>query len=152
MANIMLGFQSTLPQGERHCQGKISRAAEYFNPRSHKGSDGIANYSYTDGFGFQSTLPQGERRYMDQGYQIMNIFQSTLPQGERRCPYFLFVMSLKISIHAPTRGATVWLADPETVKAISIHAPTRGATGKTRMAAGIANISIHAPTRGATGM
>ena len=62
---------------------------------------------YLDGIAFQSTLPQGERQ-MDR------------PQSLSFCA---------ISIHAPTRGATisgrlcvdVWLG-------ISIHAPTRGAT------------------------
>ena len=78
----------------------------------------------------------------------------------------------KISIHAPTRGATIIL----TLKAvgfsyfnprahegrdgavreilinppISIHAPTRGATGGVGQNIGGTHISIHAPTRGAT--
>ena len=35
-----------------------------------------------------------------------------------------------ISIHAPTRGATLLLLAPDDIPAIiSIHAPTRGATG-----------------------
>ncbi len=45
----------------------------------------------------------------------------------------------QISIHAPTRGAT-----------ISIHAPTRGATLHAFLAIPLIRISIHAPTRGAT--
>ena len=56
-----------------------------------------------------------------------------------------------ISIHAPTRGATV--RDRFDVQAfdISIHAPTRGATdAETRQHFAAACISIHAPTRGAT--
>ena len=56
-----------------------------------------------------------------------------------------------ISIHAPTRGATV--IDPaRTPRAykISIHAPTRGATSANPYLSRLHGISIHAPTRGAT--
>ena len=35
-----------------------------------------------------------------------------------------------ISIHAPTRGATIYPCRSRTILAISIHAPTRGATRK----------------------
>ena len=53
-----------------------------------------------------------------------------------------------VSIHAPARGATRWLA---TIVAddVSIHAPARGATGEL---AGCRSdsVSIHAPARGAT--
>ena len=82
--------------------------------------------------------------------------------------------TIQISIHAPTRGATIKPALCFLIYAISIHAPTRGATlnhfcahsavrpfqstlprgerlmnliGKLQ----IEEISIHAPTRGATG-
>ena len=80
---------------------------------------------------------------------------------------------MDISIHAPTRGATIdWVSNP-LCNAISIHAPTRGATKKERLKGGknefqstlprgerraelqaletVQAISIHAPTRGATG-
>ena len=79
-----------------------------------------------------------------------------------------------ISIHAPTRGATVAAAEGMAETGISIHAPTRGATDPggygdrytgdfnprshkgsdfDRLADGLpSDISIHAPTRGATDM
>ena len=57
----------------------------------------------------------------------------------------------KISIHAPTRGATQNLARRHSLIDISIHAPTRGATGRIKYFAASCGISIHAPTRGATG-
>ena len=56
-----------------------------FNPRSHKGSDKF-------------------------GYSIANTscaFQSTLPQGERLNSNAPTTLYLCISIHAPTRGATL---------------------------------------------
>ena len=77
-----------------------------------------------------------------------------------------------ISIHAPTRGATIpgisihsTITDfysrshegsdhlrkkPILNLHISIHAPTRGATCLSRWNCNISGISIHAPTRGAT--
>ena len=55
-----------------------------------------------------------------------------------------------ISIHAPTRGATVHIMPPSADFIISIHAPTRGATGKRSYKKEFQHISIHAPTRGAT--
>ncbi len=57
-------------------------------------------------------------------------FQSTLLQEERRERLKEPRNTLKISIHAPTRGATLTEDAPEELKKISIHAPTRGATAK----------------------
>ena len=59
-------------------------------------------------------------------------------------------MEIVISIHAPTRGATMISSRDIVEITISIHAPTRGATGLCRFRARIFTISIHAPTRGAT--
>ena len=56
----------------------------------------------------------------------------------------------KISIHAPTRGATVPRLACAVFTMISIHAPTRGATRVEVRFVVLACISIHAPTRGAT--
>ena len=55
-----------------------------------------------------------------------------------------------ISIHAPTRGATVQVLCTNCIHQISIHAPTRGATSINGMDNISIWISIHAPTRGAT--
>ena len=62
----------------------------------------------------------------------------------------MYVSPLDISIHAPTRGATIAVCDDVERISISIHAPTRGATKDgANMGCGW-SISIHAPTRGAT--
>ena len=55
-----------------------------------------------------------------------------------------------ISIHAPTRGATVTHGGRAYRFEISIHAPTRGATQENSLSKSLKTISIHAPTRGAT--
>ena len=79
-----------------------------------------------------------------------------------------------VSIHAPTRGATLYGARVVSLQYVSIHAPTRGATvaapvnpirkrscfnprthtGCDLISASVISgglVSIHAPTRGATG-
>ena len=122
-----------------------------FNPRSHKGSDGLFILNVIPTIVFQSTLPQGERRRKE----------CNRPGSD------------KISIHAPTRGATRSALVLRWSTRISIHAPTRGATylrkavcktscrfqstlpqGERRWTffPGTFHtaISIHAPTRGAT--
>ena len=55
-----------------------------------------------------------------------------------------------ISIHAPTRGATIGSEPGFPNLLISIHAPTRGATFNIKLDTKRIDISIHAPTRGAT--
>ena len=60
------------------------------------------------------------------------------------------ISALFISIHAPTRGATLILGGETVADHISIHAPTRGATKPVQIPKNVSRISIHAPTRGAT--
>ena len=100
-------------------------------------------------FKFQSTLPREERQNSPSNWCKAILFQSTLPREERPCtaalspclPYFNprshersdvhfrhAVVVFKISIHAPTRGATLTLSTLFCHFTISIHAPTRGAT------------------------
>ena len=54
-------FQSTLPRGERLSYGLVIFKTEYFNPRSHEGSDDIHLVAPVVTILFQSTLPRGER-------------------------------------------------------------------------------------------
>ena len=55
---------------------------------------------------FQSTLPREERPNWRVMYPITIEFQSTLPREERR-KFGGVYLNGSISIHAPTRGATV---------------------------------------------
>ena len=74
------------------------------------------------------------------------------PRTHEGCDYnkFLLYQHFKVSIHAPTRGATVgYMTGGKTLK-VSIHAPTRGATQRPDDRYFEDNVSIHAPTRGAT--
>ena len=57
-------------------------------------------------------------------------FQSTLLQEERQLDCALKISIFNLSIHAPTRGATINFIISHHVLILSIHAPTRGATWK----------------------
>ena len=59
-------------------------------------------------------------------------------------------ITLYLSIHAPTRGATSAYHTKNTIAFLSIHAPTRGATSCSLDVLATYKLSIHAPTRGAT--
>ena len=56
----------------------------------------------------------------------------------------------RVSIHAPTRGATAMGCKNPSGISVSIHAPTRGATSGGVQPLYLFRVSIHAPTRGAT--
>ena len=81
-------FQSTLPRGERLNFFRYWLFSWDFNPRSHEGSDAEGR---TTG-------------------NTVDIFQSTLPRGERPSPGHMEITRGDISIHAPTRGATIALS------------------------------------------
>mgnify|MGYP005792255789 CR=1 FL=1 len=56
---------------------------------------------------FQSTLPRGERPAAFSADPVITSFQSTLPRGERQGGCAMYRNMERISIHAPTRGATL---------------------------------------------
>ena len=100
------------------------------------------------------------------------VFQSTHPRGVRPTYREDWRDELRVSIHAPTRGATKEIDTKGLSLDVSIHAPTRGATLSMLAALSTARfqsthprgvrrrhrasyrvnkkVSIHAPTRGAT--
>ena len=60
--------------------------------------------------------------------QITSEFQFTHPRGVRQVESKAIATYINVSIHAPTRGATVEMAQHAPGREVSIHAPTRGAT------------------------
>ena len=165
----------------------------YFNPRSHERSDDsqfvyiaqmdISIHAPTRGATitarllwitqqeFQSTLPREERPNRASSTRAAANFN---PRSHERSDHARMRKrrSTGISIHAPTRGATMCPAIrfsrsvfqstlPREERPfgevvgdshvdISIHAPTRGATETSVIFDTGTKISIHAPTRGAT--
>ena len=143
-------FQSTPPRGGRPTSPTLPRAIPCFNPRPHEGGD----------------IKEDEQRSRDEK------FQSTPPRGGRLTSHAYYSDYDKVSIHAPTRGATIEIHERDASNLVSIHAPTRGATAvelitdargafqSTPPRGGrhdthfclrqLRVVSIHAPTRGAT--
>ena len=99
---------------------------------------------------FQSTHPRGVRPILSICANIASKFQSTHPRGVRHDVYANFSDYYRVSIHAPTRGATPIESSSGKGKSVSIHAPTRGATCSGDFFTSCFDVSIHAPTRGAT--
>ena len=77
---------------------------------------------------FQSTPPRGGRPPIGLVEHHRQKFQSTPPRGGRLIMTGHGKQTLRVSIHAPTRGATPHFEQRRTASLVSIHAPTRGAT------------------------
>ncbi len=98
-----------------------------FNPRAHAGRDLSAPLLFIHVRCFNP------RAHAGRDPMIRDIFYPTI-----------------VSIHAPTRGATVTSQLDPYFYIVSIHAPTRGATAQGVAGVDTLDVSIHAPTRGAT--
>ena len=77
-----------------------------FNPRSHTGSDGLLSTHACCGSVFQSTLPHGERLNRIALIQAAIYFNPRSHTGSDSIGSLLYRQRY-ISIHAPTRGATL---------------------------------------------
>ena len=166
-------FQSTHPHGVRPPFGGTKVETCYsFNPRTHTGCDQFDVCVLHILKRFQSTHPHGVRLRLIPIRSANRLFQSTHPHGVRLWGQGFYSISQSfnprthtgcdcafrdegarfcVSIHAPTRGATVQLEIGDNIDYVSIHAPTRGATIVRNDSYGqTLPVSIHAPTRGAT--
>ena len=156
----------------RSCTPRAAKRRS-FNPRAHAGRDASTCCVSEPPMPFQSTRPRGARRSRSSMILPAEPFQSTRPRGARRAQARHRGLQRIVSIHAPTRGATVAEVGDGAAGAVSIHAPTRGATAdaaptlpcvawfqstRPRGARQVGRkadharlvVSIHAPTRGAT--
>ena len=125
---LVFGFQSTLPREERQCRAKSAEAASKF----------------------QSTLPREERPSVSCHVVVYALFQSTLPREERPTTHAAS-MSSNVYFNPRSHERSDYMRNGyENATCISIHAPTRGATVSNLPAYAYVKISIHAPTRGAT--
>ena len=87
---------------------KLSRVVDSFNPRTHTGCDTGSFFSPIEILRFQSTHPHGVRHpEKTEVGSSTKTFQSTHPHGVRRCDKVSMTSFLFVSIHAPTRGATI---------------------------------------------
>ena len=120
-----------------------------FNPRSHKGSDGDIDFGSYLYIPFQSTLPQGERR---KGSIKGRAYTNFNPRSHKGSDFKLGVADddTVISIHAPTRGATLRLGSTRLADKFQSTLPQGERPASNDKIFNCAIISIHAPTRGAT--
>ena len=122
---------------------------------------------------FQSTLPREERQHAMKEEYRPDVFQSTLPREERpnrslkksRCKNFnprshersdgigaASIKAFTISIHAPTRGATLVRSSAIPMSIFQSTLPREERRNLICIVKTSLIISIHAPTRGATAM
>ena len=100
-------------------------------------------------FIFQSTLPRRERQYLRGRDWTISYFNPRSREGsDIEGPQAL--LEEPISIHAPAKGATLYLIRTTASVLISIHAPAKGATLAAVLVYKTGEISIHAPAKGAT--
>ena len=151
LGQTTFSFQSTRPRGARHPQSHAPRMpATCFNPRAREGRDRSCLSCGAFHLPFQSTRPRGARRSTLYTAETFGAFQSTRPRGARHRVGMQDMGALRVSIHAPARGATARSLPQPSQGRVSIHAPARGATGFSTGFQQPIVVSIHAPARGAT--
>ena len=121
-------FQSTLPRRERHNGTYPIYDRRYVSIHAPAKGATIMGISRMIRKEFQSTLPRRERHIKSFLSRQRTEFQSTLPRRERPIGSKQAHGKEKVSIHAPAKGATVYLAVYAMHAVVSIHAPAKGAT------------------------
>ena len=141
-------FQSTPPrEGRRTCMCCLLRLCVSIHAPTRGAT--LWMHGSSEAYWFQSTPPREGRQHWGKAtFYTARFNPRPHARGDERRRYNGNVR--RVSIHAPTRGATYKNGLVQTDRKVSIHAPTRGAT-KNNAAKQVKNIvSIHAPTRGAT--
>ena len=121
-------FQSTLPRGERPVPARCTWSMMFISIHAPTRGATLDTGRVSSYITFQSTLPRGERRRSIRSFPRSENFNPRSHEGSDDVPAIVYSVLLHISIHAPTRGATMCYKHLHKFKEISIHAPTRGAT------------------------
>ena len=122
-------FQSTRPRGARRLPVVCVGSGGCFNPRAHAGRDNPGSMPAHPSSWFQSTRPRGARRVPGHRAKALFGFQSTRPRGARRGQESHLVPLGRLFQSTRPRGARRQsAATPDAPPRVSIHAPTRGAT------------------------
>ena len=118
-------FQSTLPRRERHRSSRLQLEIGWnFNPRSREGSDTAKAPAGMPDTDFNPRSREGS----DRGREYLH-------------------HNIRISIHAPAKGATHFVRSIKAVNMISIHAPAKGATYVNRVLSIIKTFQSTLPRR-----
>ena len=124
----MLSFQSTHPHGvRRRPRKKTYSICCSFNPRTHTGCDLMVLLPMILCSWFQSTHPHGVRPLLCPNMTVSVLFQSTHPHGVRRCLSALCERASSFNPRTHT-GCDICAVKHKVIHNVSIHAPTRGAT------------------------
>ena len=119
-----------------------------FNSRAHAGRDARFAKLSASGSVFQFTRPRGARPKTVYAKERNPGFNSRAHAGRDLISLYI-CRSTSVSIHAPTRGATLTCFDFDDSNLFQFTRP-RGARQGRRAAGPRRGVSIHAPTRGAT--
>ena len=122
-------FQSARPRGARPSDLEIAVARIMFQSARPRGARRESAYKKAAQFLFQSARPRGARPRAVCASKVPARFQSARPRGARPEQGYRIARRMRVSIRAPTRGATVSITPGNARKGVSIRAPTRGATG-----------------------
>ncbi len=129
----------------------IARLAIYqplFQSTRPRGARPSACHALASSVLFQSTRPRGARRNRPSTSAREPLFQSTRPRGARLAGWCGF-RCRRVSIHAPTRGATMTFQRFRVPQMFQSTRP-RGARPDDHFILWHDLVSIHAPARGAT--
>ena len=165
------GFQSTLPRGERRRTADGADRRCYFNPRSHEGSDPGSHCRRQPGAYFNPRSHEGSDDDKPCVESIRVNFNPRSHEGSDMLSVFRS-KAFVISIHAPTRGATLYYLQGQTHShdfnprshegsdafnilcyLLTFYFNPRsheGSDTSVEHSPRYSEISIHAPTRGAT--
>ena len=99
-------FNSRARKGRDRARRPRRQSLHCFNSRARKGRDSHAFQVTQMRREFQFTRPQGARPDMPPEKIAELLFQFTRPQGARRVVHARALPAVRVSIHAPARGAT----------------------------------------------
>ena len=145
-------FQSTRPRGARHVRLRrevLRRPVSIHAPT--RGATWRSSYAGTPATCFNPRAHEGRDLGKAQGGGTADRFQSTRPRGARRGRDGACQHGGRVSIHAPTRGATRGRgAGTRTRGCFNPRAHEGRDSPPSPVSSARCPVSIHAPTRGAT--
>ena len=119
-------FQPTRPRRARPSVPVSGNRVERFNPRAHEGRD-TPRGSHAFGEVFQPTRPRRARRRWCSSRRPPTCFNPRAHEG-RDLRHGFDLKQVRVSTHAPTKGATPDQRECPRARQVSTHAPTKGAT------------------------
>ena len=164
-------FQSTHPRRVWHHRAEFPAVQSGFNPHTHAGCDYIIHYCFCGYKTFQSTHPRRVWRltmrelrnlrsfnpHTHAGCDNRNIperagkvFQSTHPRRVWLCGCVVVIDSIKVSIHTPTQGVTMFIIKTGIEYEFQSTHPRRVWLDFRWCLVLSIYVSIHTPTQGVT--